>query len=747
MKMKKLVLIICFLAGATWMFAQSDVTMSLSETMVTDVAENIEVGVTIDYMTPGTTIVGVQLSILYDPAYLSWNGTMAAPAPGVSYQNPGFTPVTPFGDYLWNTNFPGNLIMTWIDPTYAGFPIGNGGDLIRYWFTYNGGLLAGEESPITFSLTAQLKDGGYIKIVNELTDQNFTPMNFIDNPLGGGCGSGLCDGRIYRDSGGPIANTWTGLNSDEWFDGSNWSSGSFPGNSDDVIIPAGTPNNPVIRDYANVKSMVNDGTVTIDPAALGLNAAALIMNNGGQLENNGSIVLLSVFDPGFPPILPSGTFLGQIVPDPIGGLTGTGTYEVQRFMNITSSGTPEYVGWHYVSSPVDGFDTEDIYNFFLNTWDETTGMFSHIEGVDPCTPVSPVLPIGKMQGWSLKEDMDWSTYGCPGGTGNVIEMVGSAWSAPYEIAVTNTATGTYQGFNLVGNPFFCGINFLAVDWTVANANVDPTAYVYQESIQNYITVSGTTPDPFVGNTLPSTLGFFVNANGSGNFTLNGSEQSLAFGAINKTTVDNSLFIKASSSNSFDIMRIYFNEEATFGYDRLWDAYKLFSNADGVPQIYTMGGEDMLATNAMQATEMVPMSFFAKTNGEYTIEAIETSTFSQVYLQDLVTGDVTDLMTSSYTFDYTTGDDANRFIIHFAPVGIGENLMNGVSIWSTDNNIYVSVPKELKGTISVYNMMGQEVVSTDTQPGTNVIPMDNTNTYYVVKVLSSKNAVTGKVYIK
>jgi hypothetical protein len=192
--MKKVLLIICFLASASMIFAQSQVSMSLSETMVTDVAEDIEVGVTIDFMTPGATIVGVQLSILYDPTYLSWNGTMAAPAPGVSYQNPGFTPVTPFGDYLWNTNFPGNLIMTWIDPTYVGFPNPDGDDLIRYWFNYNGGLLPGEESPITFSLTAQLKDGGYIKIVNELTDQNFSPMEFT-----GPCG-GLCDGVITTPS-------------------------------------------------------------------------------------------------------------------------------------------------------------------------------------------------------------------------------------------------------------------------------------------------------------------------------------------------------------------------------------------------------------------------------------------------------------------------------------------------------------------------------------------------------------------
>jgi hypothetical protein len=188
-----------------------------------------------------------------------------------------------------------------------------------------------------------------------------------------------------------------------------------------------------------------------------------------------------------------------------------------------------------------------------------------------------------------------------------------------------------------------------------------------------------------------------------------------------------------------------NAQAGFAPDG--DFHTLFTTMEGLAQIYTTAGADQLAVNALPATEMVPMGFTAATSGSYTLQAIETSEFTEVNLQDLVTGDVTNLLTSSYTFDYTTGDDANRFVIHFGAVGVGENLMNSVSIWSADNNIFVSVPKELKGTIAVYNMMGQEVVSTDTQPGTNVIPMENTNTYYVVKVLSNENAVTGKVYIK
>ncbi len=92
------------------------------------------------------------------------------------------------------------------------------------------------------------------------------------------------------------------------------------------------------------------------------------------------------------------------------------------------------------------------------------------------------------------------------------------------------------------------------------------------------------------------------------------------------------------------------------------------------------------------------------------------------------------------------NEAERFIVHFTPLGIGDNFADMVNIWSSQDNIYVQAPN-VTGDIVVFNMMGQEVVRTDIEPGLNIIPMNAVNTYYVVKVLTSDNAVTGKVFIK
>jgi hypothetical protein len=139
-----------------------------------------------------------------------------------------------------------------------------------------------------------------------------------------------------------------------------------------------------------------------------------------------------------------------------------------------------------------------------------------------------------------------------------------------------------------------------------------------------------------------------------------------------------------------------------------------------------------------------MGFVANGAGTYTIEAIETSEFANVVLEDGLTFVQTDLLNGSYTFNYTEGE--YPFVIHFTPLGTPEHDANSINIWAANQTIYVQAPAT-NGDIVVYNMMGQEVVKTAIQPGLNVIPMENVNTYYIVKVLGSDITETGKVFIK
>ena len=79
--------------------------------------------------------------------------------------------------------------------------------------------------------------------------------------------------------------------------------------------------------------------------------------------------------------------------------------------------------------------------------------------------------------------------------------------------------------------------------------------------------------------------------------------------------------------------------------------------------------------------------------------------------------------------------------------IHELEANTIRIWSNKQNILINFPGSTNGNIVVFNMMGQEVISTDIEAGLNVIPVNKVNTYFIVKVSTSNNVVTEKVYIK
>jgi hypothetical protein len=186
------------------------------------------------------------------------------------------------------------------------------------------------------------------------------------------------------------------------------------------------------------------------------------------------------------------------------------------------------------------------------------------------------------------------------------------------------------------------------------------------------------------------------------------------------------------------------EDANNGFDPVYDAKKL--KASVVPTLYTMAEGIALAGNSLPSTTMVPVYFEAGLSTSYKIEATETSEFANVVLEDLLLGTQTDLLQDSYTFDYTVGENTNRFMLHFTPLGIGDNLANSIDIWSNDHKIYVQAPA-INGDIVVFNMMGQEVIRTEIEPGLNTIPVYDNNSYYIVKVISSDVARTGKVYVK
>ena len=108
---------------------------------------------------------------------------------------------------------------------------------------------------------------------------------------------------------------------------------------------------------------------------------------------------------------------------------------------------------------------------------------------------------------------------------------------------------------------------------------------------------------------------------------------------------------------------------------------------------------------------------------------------------------------SYNFSYVTGEDPERFLLHFFNPAYGlddKSANNQMLIYSFDNEVYV---RDMKGTpvegeLVVYNMIGQEITRQSIESGNAVANVSlNVHTgYYVVKLITDDSVYSGKVFL-
>jgi hypothetical protein len=521
--------------------------------------------------------------------------------------------------------------------------------------------------------------------------------------------------------GGPTVNTWQGddlMVPDDWFTPANWSAGTVPV-AEDVLIPTGLGNYPFI--------MMGEATC----GALEVEAGAFI-----QLASDGYLTAGDCILDGNLSIMEGGSFIS-------GGITGGGMFYMNRTLSSFPTGTND--GWHLLSSPLaTSFTNWNMFDYYVNTWDETAPVWvNHVGSIPDCIPAAQ-MPLGPGMGWSVKF-ADWYA-GDPcnlvnPGTGTELDFAGpvtdlNTGAKSIGVTYTNNATA-YDGYNLVGNPYPSSID---ADAIVFGGDLDGTVNIYNQNGDLQYAEWTTAIGPMM---IAPTQGFFVRATAGTTFDLAGTERAHG-GTFYKESIDNLLKLSVTGNDNYDETFVRFIEGTSNGYDLHLDASKMFASED-MPSLYTTSGGQQLAIDVQSATEQVPMSFSSTTPGTYSIAAFETSDFAYVYLQDLQTGEVTDLLAGSHEFTHTDG--VQNFIIHFAPVGINDINANTVKIWALENTIMVNVPANVTGEIAVYNMMGQEVVRTEIESVQTQIPVSDVNTNYIVKVISNSNAVTGKVYVK
>ncbi len=496
--------------------------------------------------------------------------------------------------------------------------------------------------------------------------------------------------------GGYVDNTISG---GDWHTATNWSAGVVPNTWHNVTVNAGTE-------------------TTISSAAVAHN---LTIAPGGQLTLTSTLTL------GGDMTMQSdatgdGSFIGEGTDVTVGGTT-----TVERYVTNGQ--------WHGFSSPVSGATFASTFhyngtNVWVKEYDEATNMFNYLSDTNQV--------MGDMEGYYT-----WlQTSGSP----QTFSYDGLLRSGT--VGSTNNMTNSTTGFNFVGNPFTS-----ALDWDAASGwtktNLDDAIYVYNgTSYASYIAGVSTNGG---SQYIAMGQGFFVHVAAAGNGTLQVDKQAAVHNTVSfmksKSTKQQIVRLNLTDNGKTDEAVIRFSDDATVDFDGSLDAYKFFSFDETYPQIYS-GDEELLSINSLpfDANRSIPVDVRGNDGDVMTISAIEDESIAFLNLKDKLTGEVTDLKNNDYGFTYNSSV-SNRFELYFGFLGVDETPVSDfVSIYSVDNNVQVKLKGSDHATISVYNLLGQEVASRKTSSTITTIPLNMTG-YYLVKVNDGSHVTTQKVFIK
>ncbi len=489
-----------------------------------------------------------------------------------------------------------------------------------------------------------------------------------------------------------ITYTWNGSVSSDWNTAANWDLNTVPGATDDVVI-------------------TNTGTAPMLSASAQVSCNALTVNSGASLtiSSGGSLIANS----------------------------STGTVIVKR----TLSGTNQY---HFISSPVNNADLSTVFEvslqdkIYLRRYDEPSGNWMNI-----------TIPA------TLSNGIGYSFFrSATKAIGTSATFTGTLITSDLTPSISNNGPAgndQYKGYNLIGNPYTSAIKWGQGNWN--RSNVDDAVYVWSNGVyKSYVGGVGA----LTNGVIPAQQGFFVKANGaSPSITIPAAARVHNTQAFYKNSIFNTLRLEvASSVNDYvDATFIRFAPEATALFDNQLDAYKLENDAEA-PMIYTTAGEDLLSVNSLpssnQYSELV-VSFTAGVNGRYNITASGMESFgnSNIVLMDMLTNATQNLaLNPIYAFDATTQDASDRFKVSFASVGIDNNPLQNIGIYSSDGKIMLQLPEVTKAEVIITSIAGQVVASHFINAvGLIELPVSVSSGIYVVSVKGQAGIVTRKVFVR
>jgi len=550
-------------------------------------------------------------------------------------------------------------------------------------------------------------------------------------------------GNLLIDGGALVLN----LNTPNLTIQGNWtrSSGSFTANSGTVtlsgttdgavnITGGGSMNNLIIAKTASAKVILESS----------LTATTVTINSGSKLTLNVDKTLtvtnLNINSDG---TNGTGTFIEN------GTLSAT-TINVQQYLNSARN-------W-YISSPLTDANAPVGYTYYKylepgNNTDFVAPASAYWALVSSGTALSP--KVG---------------YIAQAASASTITFTGSALNngSISKTDLSRTTNATKLGFNLVGNPYPSYLNW--TDVTKSNLNQTMWYKTHDGSTYKVYTYSAQTnvgSPASVTRYIPPMQGFWVRVeSGTGTIGFTNSIRShsgdsnplKAPAQIN--TEQQIVRLQVSNGTNSDEAVVLYNANASNGYDD-YDSPKMTNNDVAIPEIYTIAGTEQVVINGLNSVtldEQMPLGFTTGSTNTFTIKATELSNFDadkRLILLDTQENTYQDLtFGSTYTFSSTPTTSSTRFKIVFKSAGViaglNNNANNSVIISTNESKqILINRGTELNndGIVTVYNALGQKLVSSTLSNSHLILSKPFNSGVYVVCVNIAGINTTKKVIIK
>ena len=406
---------------------------------------------------------------------------------------------------------------------------------------------------------------------------------------------------------------------------------------------------------------------------------------------------------------------------------------VQRYVAGTSA-------WHLVAAPVNNATANVFQGEYLQYYTEASATWTDIE--------DPGEGMDVAQGYAF-----WGTSGKDA----LYTFTGNLNNGNLSIGTTqlyeDPGDHQYYGWNLLGNPYPS-----AIDWSLLD---DDWGAIYywdhpNDRYASWVNGSGTN-----GGTqyVPPMQGFFVSSTGNDFEISNTDRAHNGTSAYFKNGQPYHIILQVTNGGYSDEVFIRFSNEATSGFDRRFDAWKLLSHNQETGQLYSFSGDNKLSVDVRPGCETIQLGFRSDKNAAFSFLLKEIADIPEAILEDTKTGTFHNLQSGSYDFIWNVTDNEKRFILHLYAVGIEETPAgkSDILIYASDGFIYINAgghaPLQNNEAahhvaLAITDLTGRIVLRQDINLSDLIsIPLNVKAGVYLVTVKSEQEVKTEKVFIK